>query len=297
MKFSVVIPTYNREKELIRCLDSVMNQTYKDFEVIVVDNGSIDNTKELVQTYMIENSCVKYIWQENSGSPAGSRNTGISNSANDWIAFLDSDDYWYDSKLQEVADVINGCDDNIIGVSHYEKKEVDGKLTVTLEHGSALSFNPYEELLFNGNCLSTSAMVVRKDKLIELNMFDTRKDYFAVEDYDLWMRLSRIGSFIYIKKTLGVFCISDTNMSGNIDLINNNLKTLIYNHIENLDINSKDILKKEHGARIEYYKGRTYQINGDFKKAISILIGSIQEYPWSIKKYISLVFAILSMRR
>ena len=297
MKFSVVIPAYNRERELVKCLDSVLEQTYKEFEVIVVDNGSTDGTKELIENYIKLDKRVKYFWQENSGSPAGSRNAGIKNSSNEWIAFLDSDDYWYKTKLQEVATVLNNANKNIIAVSHYEDKEVNGVYTDTLEHGNDLLPMPYSQLLYNGNSLSTSAMTVRKDKLLELNMFDEREDYFAVEDYDLWMRLAKLGEFVYIKKALGVFCISDSNMSANVELINNNLKTLLFNHIDNLNNKNKNRLKKEHGARVEYYRGRTYQMNGEFKKATPILLHSIIEYPWAVKKYISLIFSLLAITK
>ena len=297
MIFSVIIPTYNREDILPKCIDSVLNQTFKEFELIIVDNGSTDNTKELIESYKQKDNRIKYIWQENSGSPAGSRNTGIKNASSEWIAFLDSDDYWYENKLQEVSNIINTVDDNIIAVSHYEDKEVNSMLTSLLKHGEALTSKPYNELLFNGNSLSTSAMCVRRDKILDIGMFDTQKDYFAVEDYDLWMRLSKIGEFVYIKKPLGVFCISGSNMSGNVELINDNLKTLLFNHFDTLDSSNKADMKKKHGARVEYYRGRTYQMNGEFKKSIPILIQSIKQYPWTIRKYISLGFAILGITR
>lgn len=296
MIFSVIIPAYNREQELPKCIESVLNQTFQDFELIVVDNGSIDNTKKVVEEYQQKDNRVKYFWQENSGSPAGSRNTGIKNAEGEWVAFLDSDDYWYEKKLEEVNNCIKNTKD-IIAVSHYEDQEVDGVYRCTLEHGKNLSNSPYDELLFNGNALSTSAMTVQKDKLFEVGLFDERKEYFAVEDYDMWMKLSRVGEFLYIHKPLGVFSISDTNMSSNVELINNNLKTLVLNHIDMLNKNNSTLLKKIHGSRIDYYKGRTYQINGEMNKAIPILIKSIINYPFVVKKYIALVFAILGVKK
>ncbi|WP_041960407.1 glycosyltransferase family 2 protein [Sulfurospirillum arsenophilum] len=296
MFFSVVIPAYNREKELHVAIQSVLNQTYQNFELIVVDNGSTDATKEVVQSYMANDARVKYFWQENSGSPAGSRNTGIKNAMGEWVAFLDSDDYWYPQKLERVAKMIED-NSNAIAVSHYEDKMVNGIFHSTLEHGKTLSRGPYYELLLDGNSLSTSAMSVKKEKLFEIGLFDIHKDYFAVEDYDMWMKLSLVGEFCYIHESLGVFSITDTNMSGNIELINNNLKTLVLNHIDTLSIPSKKIMKKIHGARVEYYRGRSYQMSGEFRKAIPILIKSIVDYPFAIKKYISLVFAFLGIRR
>lgn len=297
MKFSVVIPVYNREKELPKCIESVLNQTYKDFEIIVVDNGSTDNTKVIVQNYIDQDMRVKYFWQENSGSPAGSRNTGIKNAIGEWIAFLDSDDYWYVTKLEEVNKKIESLSNEYIAVSHYEDKEVDCIKVSILEHGKNLSESAFEELLFRGNSLSTSAMTIRKDKLLEVELFNTRKDYFAVEDYDMWMRLAKVGKFAYIHKALGVFSISATNMSGNIELINNNLKILVLDHIDSLVTNDKNKLSKIHGSRIDYYKGRSYQRNGEMSKAIPILFHSIVEYPLSIKKYIALLFAFLGIKK
>lgn len=296
MFFSVVIPAYNREKELHVAIQSVLNQTYQNFELIVVDNGSTDATKEVVQSYMDNDARVKYFWQENSGSPAGSRNTGIKNAMGDWVAFLDSDDYWYPQKLERVAKMIKD-NPNAIAVSHYEDKRVNGIFHSTLAHGKTLSRSPYYELLFDGNSLSTSAMSVKKEKLFEVDLFDIRKDYFAVEDYDMWMKLSLVGEFCYIHEPLGVFSITDTNMSGNIELINNNLKMLVLNHIDTLSIPSKRTMKKIHGARVEYYRGRSYQMSGEFRKAIPILMKSIVDYPFAIKKYISLAFAFLGIRR
>ncbi|RXJ69006.1 glycosyl transferase [Halarcobacter ebronensis] len=297
MRFSVVVPAYNREKELPKCIESVLNQTFQNFELIVVDNGSTDNTKDVVEKYIIKDERVKYFWQENSGSPAGSRNTGIEKALGEWIAFLDSDDYWYLSKLEEVNSIIDKSSHDIIAISHYEDKEINGVYHSTLEHGKVLSISAYEELLFQGNALSTSAMTVRKDKLFEVGLFDTRKGYFAVEDYDMWMKLAKVGLFAYIHKPLGVFSISDSNMSGNVELINSNLKFLVLNHIETLNIKNKALLKKIHGSRIDYYKGRSYQLNGEMKKAIPILINSIFVYPFSIKKYISLLFALFGIQR
>ena len=297
MTFSVIIPAYNREKELPRCIESVLKQTYRDFEIIIVDNGSTDNTKKVAQAYMAKSDMVRYFWQENTGSPAGSRNTGIKYAIGKWIAFLDSDDYWYNTKLEEVRQKIGILPDEYIAVSHYEDKEVDGKNIATLEHSKNLSNLPYKELLFGGNSLSTSAMVVRRDKLLEVGLFDTRRDYFAVEDYDMWMKLSKIGKFAYIYKSLGVFSVSDNNMSRNIELINNNLKELVLNHIDTLAVNNKEKLKKIHGSRIDYYKGRAYQLNGQMLKAIPILLKSIKAHPFCIKKYISIFFAIFGIRR
>lgn len=296
MKFSVIVPAYNREKELKTSIESVLNQTYRDFELIVVDNGSTDGTKQVVESYSEADSRVRYFWQENSGSPAGSRNTGIQNARYDWVAFLDSDDYWTPDKLQEVSAKIH-AEPDVIAVSHYEDKIVDGTFHSLLKHGHSIRKPLYENLLFSGNAFSVSAMVVRRESLIQAGLFDVRREYFAVEDYDMWMKLSRLGDFAVIEKSLGAFCITGNNMSGNIDFLNKNLKCLVFDHLSRLSGQNVDFLKKKHGARIDYYRGRSYQLAGEWKKALPILLGSIKAYPWSVKKYVSLFFALAHIRR
>ena len=96
-KVSVVIPTYNSSQFIVETLESVFAQTYKDYEIIVVDDGSTDNTKEVLQPYT---SRIKYIYKENGG-PASARNVGIKSAQGEYIAFLDSDDRWLPEKLEK----------------------------------------------------------------------------------------------------------------------------------------------------------------------------------------------------
>lgn len=96
---SVIIPTYNRADCVTRSIDSALSQTYKDYEIIVVDDGSTDNTKQILQSY-VDKGLIRYIYQDNAGC-AAARNAGISDAKGEWIAFLDSDDVWLPDKLAE----------------------------------------------------------------------------------------------------------------------------------------------------------------------------------------------------
>ena len=95
---SVVMPAYNSEKYIAESIESVLNQTFKNFEIIVVDDGSTDNTRKIISDY--KDNRIRYYYQENLGSGAA-RNLGLSNSRGNWIAFLDSDDLWNPVKLEE----------------------------------------------------------------------------------------------------------------------------------------------------------------------------------------------------
>ncbi|HKK53946.1 MAG TPA: glycosyltransferase family A protein [Patescibacteria group bacterium] len=100
-KISVIIPTYNRANFLPRAIKSVLNQTFKDFELIIVDDGSTDNTKEVINNYLKNDDRIKYIYQQNSGGPPKPKNTGIKIAKGEYIAFLDSDDEWFKDKLKK----------------------------------------------------------------------------------------------------------------------------------------------------------------------------------------------------
>ncbi|MBW1614562.1 MAG: glycosyltransferase family 2 protein, partial [Deltaproteobacteria bacterium] len=101
---SVIIPTFNRSEKVVRAVSSVLNQDFRDFEVIVVDDGSIDNTHEALSKYM---SAIKYIRQSENMGVSAARNRGIKSSIAPWIAFLDSDDYWLTEKLSVQIEYID----------------------------------------------------------------------------------------------------------------------------------------------------------------------------------------------
>src|SRR3989344_2456358 len=97
---SIIIPTYNRAKLLRRAIESVLKQTFQDFELLVVDDGSTDNTNEVVMEYASKDKRVFYISQENSGGASRPKNTGIKTARGEYIAILDSDDEWMQNKLE-----------------------------------------------------------------------------------------------------------------------------------------------------------------------------------------------------
>ena len=102
--FTIIIPTFNRSKKLKKAIQSVLNQTYKDFELLIVDDGSTDNTKNIIKG--LSDSRITYYWQKNSGGPASPRNLGINKAKGDWVCLLDSDDLWYPTKLEVVSNEI-----------------------------------------------------------------------------------------------------------------------------------------------------------------------------------------------
>ena len=239
--FSVVIPTYNRADILSRSVDSVLAQTYKNLELIVVDNGSTDATRQWLNDNYQDDRIV-YHYQEGSGSPASPRNTGISLAKGQWICLLDSDDRWDKNKLQCVFDTIQ-TNTNADVICHneniyYEATDTIGKM---LKYGP-ISKNMYKEMLIFGNRLSTSATSIRLDFLKNNDLqFNESKEFATVEDYDLWLNLARLSArFVFLPESLGFYTVGESNMISNSNLFCANLQNLLRVHVFSVQQFSKD---------------------------------------------------------
>jgi glycosyltransferase involved in cell wall biosynthesis len=205
--FSVVIPTHNRAKDLNICLQSLFNQEFKYFEILVIDDGSTDNTADICEQFSPVLN-LRYIYLEKcSGGPAHPRNIGIKNSAFSWIAFLDSDDIWSENKLQRIVDqiLLNPQVDLIFHKFHGLANNV------IVQPNSLL-----RQLFLKGNLIVNSSVVVRKSILDKLNGFDAEPKLISAEDYDLWIRIStETDKFIYLDEPLGTYTFTEDSISLN----------------------------------------------------------------------------------
>lgn len=202
--FSVIIPTYNREKLLIRALESLKIQTYKKFEVIVVDDGSTDNTEISCVAFKNSFSSFKYFKIDNSGGPAKPRNIGIENSVGEWICFLDSDDYWFPNKLEICKNNIN-FDNDVL----YHNLKISGFRSKI--RGKNLGENPFKALIKNGNRIPLSASLVRKE-VIQKIRFEETNNLSSIEDYHFWLMISCVTKkFKYLNISLGYYHV-DVNI-------------------------------------------------------------------------------------
>jgi teichuronic acid biosynthesis glycosyltransferase TuaG len=295
--FSVVVPNYNRGPYLDECIESVLKQTEQDFEVIIVDDGSKDSSREILAKYK-NHPKIKIHLQENCGLPSKVRNTAALMARGEWLAFLDSDDAWFSEKLKKTRLAIEQNPTAVL-VAHWETvydERTPIKVTSFREPNSQ---NQYLDLLFNGNFLSTSTVAVKKSAFDSVRGFSEKKEYFIVEDYDLWLRLAEKGLFVMLKESLALYRIFDGNISGNIPKLHDNLSSLIRDHICALNISEKEKNKllREHLARVEYYRGRSYQLQRSFSPSIQSLWKSIVLYPWSLKKYLALGLSLMRVSR
>jgi glycosyltransferase involved in cell wall biosynthesis len=208
---SVIIPTYNHAHFLKEALKSVLDQSYTKFEVLVIDNHSTDNTEEMVLSF--SDPRIRLLKIHNKGVIAASRNLGISKANGSLVAFLDSDDYWFPDKLKKASSLFHEGYDV---VCNSEVWTTDEKTIKTKSYGPKLKAT-YESLLFRGNCVSTSAVVVKKRCLIDAGGFSEKRSFITVEDYDLWLKLSKDKcNYAFIQEPLGIYRIHYSNQSRNV---------------------------------------------------------------------------------
>lgn len=179
--FSVIIPTYNRVDYLCFAVESVLEQTFKELELIIVDDGSTDGTKNMVSAY--SDPRIKYVYHDNKGV-SYSRNRGLELSRGDFIAFLDSDDRWVPHKLETTLKYINEFPD--IRIFHTE--EIWYK-NGRIQNQKKKHKKPDGYVYLNALpicCIGMSTAVVSKEVINEVGMFDVSLP--ACEDYDFWLR-------------------------------------------------------------------------------------------------------------
>ncbi|MBL78499.1 MAG: glycosyl transferase [Nitrosomonadaceae bacterium] len=209
--FSVVVPTYNRAEKVCRAIKSVLNQSFSDFEILVMDDGSTDNTCEVVKE--LADPRIKYEWAKNFGGPAAPRNRGISLAKGKYIAFLDSDDWWIPTKLEESLAILDQGFD-LVYHDLFIVKKTNQKLFLKKTHSRKLNTPVFNDLLKHGNGLFNSSVVAKKEVLNEINGLSEDPNLIATEDYDLWLRFSKVSEkFKMIPKTLGYYWSGGDNIS------------------------------------------------------------------------------------
>lgn len=289
---SVIIPTYNHAHFLGRALQSVLGQTYPNWEAIVIDNHSQDNTDEVVRSY--QDPRITLLKIHNNGVISASRNMGIRAARGDWIAFLDSDDFWYSSKLERCLAKLNEGFDL---VCHGERWLGEGRDREMFYGPEARA--SYQSLLFDGNCISTSAVVVRREHVEAAGGFDENPDVITAEDYDLWLQLARNGTRIgFVRQILGEYLIHGGNQSKAVLRNMDAVMCVVRKHLAELEV---DTLAKRLSARrreaIIYYSGaRGLQDNGQHGEAWSYFWRALSTWPFLAKFYAAMVLNALHRR-
>jgi glycosyltransferase involved in cell wall biosynthesis len=210
-KVSVVIATYNHAAYLPMAVESVLGQTFLDYEIIVVNDGSTDNTDAVMQPYLSHEK-VRYHTKPNGGQ-ASAKNYGIREARGEYIAFLDADDFWEPTKLARQVKLLES--DPEVGVVYSEVRVV-GPAGEDIPCEPASRFRGYIlPYLFGNNFLPFSSTMVRKGLLEAHGFFD--EGLVMGIDYDLWLRLSLVTKFDYVPEAPVAYRIGHGQMSANVD--------------------------------------------------------------------------------
>ena len=202
IKVSVIIPVYNGAKFIKNAIDSVIGQTNQNFEIIVIDDGSIDNTPNILKGY---GDKIKYNTQENKGQ-ASAINKGLKMSEGEYIAYLDSDDMYYPEKLEEQLQYFHNHPD--VSLVYSDRYHIDS----SAKNISLVQSRQLDHFLFlQENRLSRSSVMHRRKCLDEVGVFDNCIS--GSDDWDMWIRMSEKYKFGYINKPLIKYRIHENNLS------------------------------------------------------------------------------------
>jgi glycosyltransferase involved in cell wall biosynthesis len=193
---SVIIPTFNRSAVLLRAIESVLNQTYNNFELIIVDDGSTDETELLLSPY-IKSGQLHY-YKKTNGGVASARNYGVKQSSGAWIAFLDSDDEWLPEKLSEQIKYLSQHPE--LSIAYTEEIWIRNSIRVNQKKshqkiGGRIFENCLEQCL-----IAPSSVIMTRTLFNSFNGFD--ENFVVCEDYDLWLKISCFHEIGLIDKAL-----------------------------------------------------------------------------------------------
>lgn len=226
---SVVIPAYNAAAFIARTLDSVRAQTYRDFEVVVVDDGSADATHDAVTAYLSTHGLVGNCIKQANKRIAGARNTGLRAARGAYVALLDHDDSWKPDKLEKTMAEARRHPDAVLIGHHITVVDEAGRRLRLLRKGPA-SPRMYERLLLGGNAVSPSAAVFKTSEALAIGGFREEPQFNTVEDYDFWMRLSQRGPFVFLDEALADYTVVEGSASRRIEYHHQNLEALLRDH-------------------------------------------------------------------
>jgi glycosyltransferase involved in cell wall biosynthesis len=284
-KVSVIIPTHNRAELLRAAIVSVLNQTFKDIEIIVADDRSTDHTREVVRSF--RDKRIKYITNHNNLGPSATRNYAILESKGEYIAFLDDDDEWVPEKLQKQVALLDQSPPIICGV--YSDRLIIDRLTNKIISEGLQSNKVRGNLLSQltmHNQINTCTVLLRKRCLDKVGLFDETISY--MEDRELWIRLSLNWDFEYINEPLTrTYVHKQGHLSARLkEQIEGREKLLTkYSNLFNQD--------RKNWSKLHLLQGAQYCQLKNMKKGRKNFIKGIKIYPFNFNAYLYLLSAVL----
>jgi glycosyltransferase involved in cell wall biosynthesis len=286
-KVSVVIPTYNRSQYLARAIRSVLGQSFQDFEIVVVDDASTDNTPQIVRSF--QDPRIRYFRHDTNRKEAGSRNTGVQNSLGEYVAFLDDDDEWLPQKLALQVDLLDKGSAKLGAVySSFLKVDAESRKVlgpwVAKKRGSI-----YKDLSVQNWIGIPSTVVLRCQCFDTVGLFDEKIEFGL--DYDMWIRIAQVYEYEYLEEPLVLRSINHTRLSTNHALVLKGAENQLNKYTEFFSANRRSYSRRLLGL------GVLYCYNGDVQKGRAAFVQAIQCNPLEMRNYYNLALSLLGVER
>lgn len=287
MKVDVVIPTFNHAAMLHEALASLVAQTHTDWQAYIVNNFSTDHTIDVIDSF--RDSRMTRLDFANNGVIGAARNVGINAGSAPYVAFLDSDDVWYPDKLTiSLAALERGAD----LVCHAERwVETNGSSRV-VRYGTN-GRHCYSALLYRGNALSTSAVVMRRTLLATTGGFDEDPTIVTAEDYDLWLRTARTQAhFVFLPDALGEFRRRAGSESSRISRHIAAERAVLAEHFRGRSGFVHLVRRRRRMALVDYGAARSYQRDGELPEAWRSMSRCLVTFPLLMRPYAALTLLL-----
>ena len=294
-KVSVIIPTYNMSRFISDAVESVLNQTYQDYEIIIVDDGSTDGTKAIVKKHI--DQCpdkVRYIYQENKGL-AVARNTAIKNAGGEFIALLDADDKYCSHRLEEGIKVIESHQH--IGLVHANVTRIseEGEHILTPKRNKrVLSGYIFNDLFIRKADISCPTVLLRKECFDRVGLFDENLTRLGCEDREAWLRIAREYKVEYIDEVLAYYRYVKSGMSKNREKMTKARYYVVDKFYLEQTINKT--LRRVALGNIHRELGDELLYESRYEESRSEYLKSLLYWPFSFWPWVNLTKALLKMK-
>jgi len=282
---SVIIPTFNRAELLPIAIRSVLNQTFQDLEILIVDDGSSDTTPAVVKSF--DDDRIHYIRHPKPRGGAAARNTGIAHSRGEYVAFLDDDDEWYPHKLARQMELMRRSEAGVgaIYCGYFVVERATGRICGRMEPKSRGDLS--SELLATNPIGGTSCMLLRRNCLEKVGGFDESLPSF--QDRDLWIRLSRDFRFDYVEEPLLNYYVHPNKVWTNFEALLQGLEIMLTKY------GSSVTFRKACSSRYVFCGIKLCETN-QFEKGRRALCRAVAVNPFAVRPYVYLLLALLGAR-
>jgi glycosyltransferase involved in cell wall biosynthesis len=282
---SIIIPTYNRERLISRSVKSVLNQTYQDFELIIVDDGSTDNTGELVAGF--DDGRIRYIRHEQNRGEAAARNTGIKAARYDYIAYQDSDDEWLPEKLARQIELLENASPRVgVVYTGFWRVENGGKTYIPFSWVTQKNGDIHKELL-KGNFIGSPVVLIKKECFDKVGLFDERLRNLV--DWEMWLRISKYYHFRCIDEPLVIAHYHSDNISSSRNTFIETLELVLERYSDEFSGDKKLLAK--HYIDI----GNLLVLNRETQNGRNYLVKAVKSYPFNVKLLLVVFSAFLGL--